>query len=551
MKKILSLLVFGCSGLMAYGQLDNTVEVTNEVKPVAADVKKVDVKTKAAETKVKHYTMQYAVQGQPLGNVAPEPLADYSSEAVWKGNKKGYLHLSGGSHGNLDGQACYLFDLTNNDGLGIDLSLKGFNGKTQENEYYGIEDWKRRDYSSRAGLKYTHRFANGADFFANGAFENRVFNYMEDWNLQNNQTDKQHNVLANFDLGVTPYRVNQWTIGAMAGVDFFRQQHLTSLADKLGETFFHFGADAAYRLDDEQRVGLGLGFVGASYGNDELDGFACFRFTPHYIYSNEQMMLKLGLFVSTKGHVAPDAAFSYHLNAMSDAYVEARGYEEDNTFRRFMDIHPAFCIHQYTAGKMEPEFHQIDLRVGYRFKTLQGFSGHVNAGFDLSKSAPDMDWISNGVNGLLYPWIELSKNKRFYVNADFVYAYKDVVKVDAKNLLNFKSSKDVSDWVSGSYTTPVFQMLWKADVKIVKDFYFGLDWEYACYHNPDIDVIPGPAYERPATVNLGASLRYTLPIRLPLTVFVKGDNLLNQKYDRYFGHRDLGTNFLAGFAWSF
>ena len=49
-------------------QLDNTVEVTNEVKPVVTDVKKVDVKTQVAETKVKHYTMEYAVTGQPFAS---------------------------------------------------------------------------------------------------------------------------------------------------------------------------------------------------------------------------------------------------------------------------------------------------------------------------------------------------------------------------------------------------------------------------------------------------------------------------------------------------
>ncbi|MBQ6964600.1 MAG: hypothetical protein IJP82_02770 [Bacteroidaceae bacterium] len=551
MKKILSLLVVSFSFLVAFAQLDNTVEVTNEVKPVVKDVKKVDVKAKAAETKVTHYTMEYAVQGQPLNQYTPEPLGDYTSEAVWKGNKKGYVHLAGGSHGNVDGLVGYLFDLTDHDALGIDLSLKGFNGKAKDNGYYNIQDWRSRDYHSRAGLKYTHRFANGADFFAKGAYENRMFNYMEDQNLLNSQTDKQHNVLANFDVGLTPYQVNQWTFGLAAGVDFFSQKYLTSLADKLGETFFRFNADAAYQLADGQSLGLGLGFAGASYGNDELDGFTRFRFTPHYIYTNEQMGLKLGLFVSTKGNVAPDVAFTYHLNPRSEAYVEASGHEDDNTFRRFTDMHPAFCIHQYTVGRMEPEFHQVDIRVGYRFKTLNGFSGHINGGFDLMKNSPDMDWISNSVNGLLYPWMELSKSKRFYVNADFVYNYQDIVKVDAKNQLNFDSDKDGDDWVNGSYITPAFQMLWRADVKIVKDFYFGLDWEYAWYNNPDIDVVPGPAYERPATVNLGASLHYTLPVRLPLTVFVKGDNLLNQKFDRYFGYRDLGTNFIAGFALSF
>ena len=44
MKKIISLLVFSFSFLVSFAQLDNTVEVTNEVKPVVTDVKKVEVK---------------------------------------------------------------------------------------------------------------------------------------------------------------------------------------------------------------------------------------------------------------------------------------------------------------------------------------------------------------------------------------------------------------------------------------------------------------------------------------------------------------------------
>ena len=67
--------LFTCLATMA--QLDNTVEVTNEVKPVVTDVKKVDVKTKQAETKVTHHSMQYAVEGQTLNNYAPEYLGDY------------------------------------------------------------------------------------------------------------------------------------------------------------------------------------------------------------------------------------------------------------------------------------------------------------------------------------------------------------------------------------------------------------------------------------------------------------------------------------------
>ncbi|MDE5740355.1 MAG: hypothetical protein K2H92_08620, partial [Bacteroidaceae bacterium] len=116
----------------AMAQLNNTVEVTNEVKPVVTDAKKVEVKTQAVETQVKHYTMQYAVESQLTNNYAEEPVGDYATEEVVKGNKKGYVHLGGGTHGRLDGQASYQFALTEDDALDISLMLKGFNGQVRD-----------------------------------------------------------------------------------------------------------------------------------------------------------------------------------------------------------------------------------------------------------------------------------------------------------------------------------------------------------------------------------------------------------------------------------
>ena len=544
--------LFTCLATMA--QLDNTVEVTNEVKPVVTDVKKVDVKTKQAETKVTHYSMQYAVEGQTLNNYAPEYLGDYESEAVKKGNKKGYVHLGGGSHGNLDGQIDYQFDLTDNDAFEIDFSLKGFNGKTRKNNYYEAQGWKSRDYHNRSAVSYIHHFSNETALFVKGAFENRLFNYMGGYNT----TDKQHDVMGSAQVGITPYHINDLTLNASVGVNFFGQNYKTNLAKKLNETTFLANADLSYRLAEEHSLGLGAGFFGSTFSNNELKGIGRFRFTPHYIYETELMKWQLGIFVSTKGNVAPDVTFTYHINPVSDFYAAALGYEKDNDMRRLTNIHPYFTLNAPTGPyaddrlNMNAEFHQIDVRAGYRFKPIQGFGGHLNMGYDISKNAPDLYWISNSLDGRELPLMNFSKEKRFYINADFTYAYTDIVKVEAKHQLNFTSRKEEGDekWRSGSSITPLFDMNWTLNVKLLKDFYLDVDWQYAAFKEADLDVVPSQ-YDRPNTVNLGAGLRYTLPIDLPLTIFAKGDNLLNQKYDRYFGYRNIGANFLAGFALSF
>lgn len=536
-----------CGVTPAMAQLDNTVEVTNEVKPVVTDVTKMPVRSQKAETQVTHYTMEYAVQDQPFDNFVEDPLGNYESEAVWKGRKKGYIHMGGGALGKLDGRVAYEFDLTDNDALDIDFSLKGFNGKVKENRFLGVEDWKSRFYKNRAALKYNHRFSNGVDFFAKGAFENHVFNYMGN----TLRTDKQHDVLANAVVGFTPYASGRFTVEGSAGVKFFSQNHLFNLRKELGETVLHLDASASYSLTDNQGIGLDLGGVHSHYGNEELKGETRLFFTPHYMYENDEMALKLGVFVSNTGHVAPDARLTFHLDSNSDVYVGARGYEEDNDFRRLHDIHPYFSFRSDAETELVAEFHQIDAFVGYRFGKLNGLSGDVNAGYDYSTNSPDMASMEFAPDGRLFHQTELSKNRRFYINADFTYAYGDVLKIVAHHQLNIEKGKTADKWEKGSFSTPAFEMDWKLDAKLVNGLYAGIDWNFANYTNAADSDPSTPDYNRPNTVNLGASLRYTLPIQQPVTLFVKGDNLLNQKYDRYFGYRNIGTNFLAGFAMSF
>lgn len=537
----------------AMAQLNNTVEVTNEVKPVVTDAKKVEVKTQAVETQVKHYTMQYAVESQLTNNYAEEPVGDYATEEVVKGNKKGYVHLGGGTHGRLDGQASYQFALTEDDALDISLMLKGFNGQVRDNDYLGVKDWRSRDYRNRAVVKYRHYIERGADVYARGTFENHLFNYMG----ASDVTDKQHHVLGTLDFGLMPYQIENLTIEAKGGVDFFSQNYRTTLTEKLGETLVHLDMEGTYKLAEQHSLGLGLGFFNSSYGNAELEGITSLRLSPHYQYVGEQLSVQVGLFASTSGKVGPDAGVAYRIDRQNEVYVKARSYETDNNFQRYAREHPYFAFESVgTSGgndmfKMEAEYHQIDVCVGYRFCGMNGFCGQINAGLDMVKNKYDTDWMSPLQDGRYMPRIGFAKRRNFYINADFSYAYGDIVKVEAKNQINMVGSKADDEWRSGSFTKPFFSMDWTADAKVVKGLYVGMDWEFAIYDEPSFDQGLVFAYNRPNTLNLGASIRYTLPVKCPCTLFVRGDNLLNRNYDRYWGYRSLGVNVLGGLALSF
>lgn len=547
MKQVAIFAMMAATVVPVMAQLDNTVEVTNEVKTEAAEATKVGVKAQVAETQVTHYPMSYAVEAQPLTHYAEEVLANYESEEVWKGNKKKYVHIGGGSHGNVDAMAAWQIDLNEKNMLNADFSLQGFNGKVKRESPVGVRNWQSRDYRNRATLAYRHLLDGGADFRIEGAFENRVFNYL---NVPAS-TDKQHDVLGAVSAGISPCTLGDLTLDASAHVKFFSQNYVTSLKEGLGETLLGLNANGFYRMADEHGLGLGVEFVHTAYGNEELAGITRLRFTPHYIYGNEQMELKLGVFASTKGHVAPDARVAWHLDCKSDVYAQVRGYEEDNDFRRLSELHPCFAIVGDVWGrktKMEATYHQTDVRVGYRFKDWNGFGGDLNAGFETAKNHAELECVPQ-IDNEGYSWVGLVKNRCFYLNADFSYAYADVVNVEARNQLNMESDRnDEGKWESGSYECPLLDVDWTINVKVVKNLHVGLDWRLLLYNNPDLGE---GTCKRPDSANLGANIRYTVPMRLPFTIFIKGDNLLNSRFDRYVGYRHIGANVLAGFALSF
>lgn len=554
------------AAMPASAQLNNTVEVTNEVKPVVTDVKKVEIKTQPIKTVVKHYTMPYAVQGVTCTQYADEPLGNYHSDEKDKGNKNGYLHLGGGSHGNADGRFAHKFDMSDADVLNIDLGLNGFNGQTGEDERQNDEKWKSRFYHSNAALRYDHLFSNGLDMYLKGCFDNDAFNYrmrpypnISPYALSDNShyftpTDKQRNMQGNVGIGFEPWTTGNLTVSALGEWRMFQQDRATFFNKALGESQWTITADANYAIDDRQSVGIELVGDQITYRNSELKDHACITASPFYKYNTEDMNLKVGLFVSSEGEVAPDLSLNYRLSDSHEIYTEIKGYEVGNDLYYLAYVNPYFMVKTPDDfnGRMEieDEFHQIDAKLGYRFKK-DNFLVNVYGGYDMSNDHVDITEMAGSQGGRMMPMMDFKKNKHIYFGADLSYAYKDVVKIEGRNKLNIESYRQDCGWTEGSYITPAFSADWRADFKLMKDLYLGIDCNLHCYSLPDLKDNSNEHLDRKNTVNLGADLRYTLPADLPLTLFVKGDNLLFQKYDRYYGYQNIGANILGGIAISF
>jgi hypothetical protein len=189
---------------------------------------------------------------------------------------------------------------------------------------------------------------------------------------------------------------------------------------------------------------------------------------------------------------------------------------------------------------MKAQFDQLSARAGIRFAPVKSLEFDINAGYEISKDRMEFAPAPDS-----YAPVFFADGNRLFVNADLTYCYKDRLSLRLANQFNIWSIDDKQIDTEDVLWRPILDLNWSASVRIVGGLRAGADFRLQTFKDEK-----EYAYTRPATVNLGASLSYTLD-RLPLTVYVKGSNLLNQDYDKYFGYKAPGMNILAGAALTF
>ena len=139
---------------------------------------------------------------------------------------------------------------------------------------------------------------------------------------------------------------------------------------------------------------------------------------------------------------------------------------------------------------MESAFYQLETSIGYRFKDFYGFNGQISATYEQGKNELATEWIDTDALGHQVCFVEFYKCHDFMIDADFSYAFGDILKLETKHELCIERWKDeeANKWVKGNYSTPIFSMDWKADVKLMKGFYLGLDWQYKTFYQDAVCV---------------------------------------------------------------
>ena len=473
----------------AFAQMDNVVEVENNYRPVVKDANKINTLPEIEQPQVSHYNVNYTTAAIPTTNYVFQPMWAAKNEQLIRSDKKGFATAAYGIDNNIFGRVAYGLDLSDNDELKLEFFSRGHNSEVDH--ITGNRKWDNRFFTNRLKAGYEHRFDTDAILSIDGCYGTDVFNYQSPVGGLG-YTDKQQNDLLDLSAELTPYSFGKFGLGASVEFSMFNQKYVTSLADQAKEVGISGSLTPTYQLNDDISIDLEACI---DYTNYSMTGFGdgtTFDFTPHVYWKSDEIDLKAGVYVDNDLNVAPDVDVTFHLHPRFDLYLQAEGGRVCNDFRRFAHMTPYWCMNIADADFGEHFFANANLRYNYRNKVM--------AGLDASYHKWSTDFEAN---------------------------------IPGVNTTNW----DKIVW------RPQLELGCNLMVKPIEQLTIGADFLFESFEKKT------NRYERPNTVNLGASISYTFPFRL--TLYVKGDNLLNQKYDQYVMYRTPGINFLAGAAITF
>ncbi len=537
--------------LCASAQTDNVVEVENDYQPTVKDADKINTLPEIEETRSSHYIVNYTTTAIPTDNYTFQPMWAARNKKLIRSDRKGFVTLGYGNNSNARGRLTYGFDLTEDDKLNFDFSTRGHKGDVDGVNENG--EWNSRFFTNRFRADYEHHIDSLSSLIVTANYGTDVFNYQPS-TVDADRTDKQRNSLFDATVRLTPLSTGKFFIGAEASISTFGQKYVTNVDDEYAETLIGGSITPGFKTGGNLSFDVSLNVDHSSYGIKTMKGYTLLSASPHLRYSSEAIDMKVGAYVNTDKEIAPDVDLVLHMSPQSDLYVRADGGIVLNSFSRLSQMSPYWTLND-AQTKVKHQFDQLRACAGIVTRPVDGFFVDLRAGYDISKRRAEIAgyMMKTGDTPLVYSPVVFEDGKRFYGELDLEFNHRNVVVTKLNAQYNSWSSDYECPLPQDNASTknydkieswrPLISAEWSLEVRPVTGFAVGVDLLYESFKKYD------NLYDRPTTIDLGASLSYTFPCRL--SIYAKGDNLLNRKYDQYMMYGSPGMNFLSGVAYTF
>lgn len=513
--------------------VNRTVVVEQEYAPDIADAPKINVVPQVTPPTVSKKAVEYDATLKPATQIPATTMQAYTGQENQPKATPGYVRLGYGNYGNLDAQANYLFSPSPRDRLNLNFGMEGMNGSLDLPAESG--EWDAFYYRTRASIDYLHNFSK-VDLNVAGRFGLSNFNLRPA--LPGN---KQKFTSGDFHVGVRstddemPFRFS-----AETNLLLYQRQHDLPHND-LQETLIRTKAEVTGDISDGQSISIALAMDNALYQHTDFENYTSLDMNPYYLLQNDDWMLRLGAHVDLAFgfgktfRAAPDVYAQYNFADSYLLYAQAKGGKLQNDFRRLETI----CPYGKLTGQTDATYEQLNAALGLKASPVTGLWMNIYGGYQNLKN--DLVQGFDGQDLLLYG----QNTSNFYFGAEVSYSYKDIFAIAASGTYrNWDTKKDEANPYADAALRfkPALEADLHADIRPISPLLFKLGYQHIARQKTEGTTVD-------AVSNLYAGLEYKL--FKGISIYARANNLLNQKYQYYWGCPAEGINFVGGVSFCF
>lgn len=538
--------------------LNRTVVVENLYNPDIMNANKVNIVPTLEEPQTVKKAIDYAIVQRPALRFGFSPIENFGTTPLPESPRRGYLRAGYGTNGNADARLSYRFDWGQRDRLDALVQFRGMDGTIDlPDSRTGKTEWEARSYRTQGGLDWTHRF-NTLTLGVRAEGENQVFNYPT--YPRRVSGGHQHNMLGDVRVSLANNQSDaDIRFKASTGLLYAKQKYAfrTDDTDSHTEYIIRTRAHAAGDLNERTTIHIAAqmdNFFHSPGGNYDKVSNTSLQLNPYLTSEGKQWKARIGMHLDpfirkggTHFSLAPDLYGEYTVAEGYSIYLQAGGGRVLNDFRRVNALDPYADFPPYlTDGPSGEGFYnlrhaydQLDGRLGIKATPMNELGLHLYGGYRMTEDKLFSVSTTKAFCGALMQ----DDANAIYAGASAQYTWKEFFTTRAE----FEWSRWDCD-VLDQYVALVPELMfhWTADVQPISGLNIGVSYRFEQYTAPD----GMSSDQKPDAMNLlGVTASYRL---LPqLTVFVKGDNLLDASHYRYITVPTQGIHVLAGASLEF
>ena len=576
-KYIVIAALLASTGIFAQQQdslLRRQMELEREFNPTLQDANKITSLPALREPTVKKANTAYSNWAgrttPPLEIAMPRPgsiMTDIPYDL-----KKGYISLNAGNYANIDGALGYRLIENAKQTLGFLFLHNSANGDINYVQESDPSSNKAFFMDNHGQLKYEHAF-DAFKLGLLGAYTHSAFNY-----YGNTFGDTRIYDIENQALGVANVKIDVSSSKSdwlnYAGLLDFRN-FTTKYGSVPGENGMKGNQiEAMVGLNKpfeewNSTVGVDGRYFGVFYNDNSLPGIYNFQLisaSPYVGFDGYNWKARLGadvLFQFSNDNairVVPNASLSLNVTEKSSLYANIKGGIDDNTYLNTM----MESRYIQPMASVKPSFSIVDIEAGAKIGEVPGFRFDIFGGF--CKTDDEHFWVLDNhyVDDMLIGteiwagWITKEILKPVYGNLSRahagamiqsnIWAPLNIALRVKKNFYTVNNAlyRDAQISDAKAYNLPGIETDISADLqamsnlKFTLSYYFKGDrWSYFKGENVKMTNIND--------LNLGAIYQ----INDALSINLKANNLLFQKYDIWYGYPAQGFNAMGGFTFKF